>query len=443
MIRKVRKENLFLLKDSELNLEEVLQNEKARAYRGGVEQYVLDAGGKLVGTISGCSVKKNKSQLNGTSDIKSLVDTKPIVLVQTERERAMAEAILEKERDIQSLPVIDREGVFQYAYVRVDRSIREFTKKEQIPTKEEVQKAVKWAEWKAKSMNADCEIKILSDLASYGADLSFLHKQMIDERDLEELDPGRAIVLLAFKNVSNLVEIGENLIQKKLRYVVCNIFNKDIFFESEPYFRLDKEAEAVLSQEADCHGSFFDWKDFQNLCQVIRLTAGLEGDYVEIGTYKGDSARVALSYMNRTGIRRRAYFLDTYEGYSKESIKKSSDCWVDGLFEDSSEELVRRRLDGFANYELIKTDIVKDSLPEKIQQIAICNIDIGIYDAEYAALNKVRGKMAAGGMIVAENFGHAPQSLGSFLAAVRFMKENGHLFHGVYLESGQYLMIKK
>ena len=75
--------------------------------------------------------------------------------------------------------------------------------------------------------------------------------------------------------------------------------------------------------------------------------------------------------------------------------------------------------------------------------IAVCNIDVDMLEAVEAALEKVRPKMVSGGIIIAEDFGHTPALLGAQYAVLKFLDLYKNEFYSMYLQSGQFLMIKK
>jgi hypothetical protein len=67
-----------------------------------------------------------------------------------------------------------------------------------------------------------------------------------------------------------------------------------------------------------------------NICQAIEQTRNLEGDYIEIGVYKGGSAITAINYMRHAKIDRMSYFMDTYDGFNYEEAERSCDIHWNG-----------------------------------------------------------------------------------------------------------------
>lgn len=160
---------------------------------------------------------------------------------------------------------------------------------------------------------------------------------------------------------------------------------------------------------------------------------------------QGDSARAMLSYMKKNNIHRKGYFLDLFEGFVYDSALQAEDMSASLLspHTDTSLEIVENRLKEFDNISVIKSDIIQDALPEEIESIAVCNIDLGTYETEHAALNKVKNRIPGGGIIITHNYGRTPGCVSAHLAIKEFYEENKELFYGICMSSGQFLMIRK
>ena len=150
-----------------------------------------------------------------------------------------------------------------------------------------------------------------------------------------------------------------------------------------------------------------------------------------------------MQYMKKANILRKCYFIDTYEGFNYEQARESVDTLWKGSHQDTSMELVDSRLADLGEYYLEKRNIITDGLPEQVEQIAVCNIDVDLYEAVYAALISVKDKVVAGGVIIAEDYGHTPNLSGAQYAIKKFGEENKDKYLQFYLSSGQYILIKK
>lgn len=211
------------------------------------------------------------------------------------------------------------------------------------------------------------------------------------------------------------------------------------------YFQVDKIAMDTLIDEAGRLDKLphFCPIDFENIFQALVQTKNLIGDYVEIGTFQGASARATLNYMKRAGINRKTYFIDTYEGFTYEEAKNSKDaCWQNTHTETSVEQ-VTNFLSGYKNINIVKSNIISDELPSEIKDIAVANIDVDMYDAIKASLYKVKDKIVQNGIILMEDFGHTPWLIGAQKAFFEFIEENQNEFITLLGSGSQMFLIKK
>jgi hypothetical protein len=213
------------------------------------------------------------------------------------------------------------------------------------------------------------------------------------------------------------------------------------------FFHRDEIARMSLKEVLRTNPARFDLPDFENIAQAIHATRSLQGDYVEIGTFTGSSAYFALNYMERGGgggIRRRSYFLDTFEGFDYESAASSADGLWHKSHMDTSCEAVKKLLSRFTvPHQVVRSNIVTDMLPAEIKQITVCNIDVDLYEAISVALVKVAPLVVEGGIIIVEDQGHTPLLIGAYAAVKHFLASPaGKIFVPVELISGQVFLIK-
>ena len=215
-------------------------------------------------------------------------------------------------------------------------------------------------------------------------DCKNINCDLVDENRLETINNEHSFIILGFNND----EMARNMIDK-LKILNLKYMPVVQVVPMAEYYHLDNTAMQVLLKEAENNTRWhFCHLDFQNIFQALKATKNLSGDYVEIGTYKGDSARATLHYMK-------------------------------------------------------EANIITDEFPKEIKRIAVCNIDVDMYDAIYAALNKVKDLIVPGGIIISEDCGHSPALIGGQKAVFEFIAENEKSFIPVYLNSGQMFLIKK
>lgn len=209
------------------------------------------------------------------------------------------------------------------------------------------------------------------------------------------------------------------------------------------YFHINQKAYETLKEESlNSPQVHYCPIDFENIFQALEATRELVGDYVEIGTFQGASARAALNYMHRAGIGRKAYFFDTYEGFTYEAAEQASDTFWSGSHTETSLSSVKRYLAQYENANPVKLNIITDKLPDNIRQIAICNIDVDMYDAVYTALKKVDPLIQKHGIVIAEDYGHTPLLAGAQYGVRKFLSETKFKYMPLYFPSGQIMMIK-
>ncbi|MGF6482594.1 hypothetical protein OKW34_003267 [Paraburkholderia youngii] len=190
----------------------------------------------------------------------------------------------------------------------------------------------------------------------------------------------------------------------------------------------------------------------ENLCEALDITRTVEGDYVEIGVYRGGSALTAINYLDQLACVgapcRKAWLLDTYDGFTYEEAVGSMDALWSGTHrlygKDETMKYIRETVmsDVSSEFELIAVNICADDLPFGIKKISVANIDVDMYEATLAALHKVSPLMAQGGIIIAEDPTATPGLYGALLALDEFMTSPaGRPFYKIF-KGSQYFLIR-
>jgi hypothetical protein len=184
--------------------------------------------------------------------------------------------------------------------------------------------------------------------------------------------------------------------------------------------------------------------DFLNLCQALETTRRIPGAVVEIGCFRGSSSSVMLDYAQHNGLERAFYFFDTFDGFSYEAARTSPDVMWQGTHATEGHAVVETRLRaiGYPHLQVHRANIITDALPAEITQIAVANVDVDLYEAVLAGLNKVAALIAPGGIIICEDAGHTPNLIGARLALLEFMNgPHGGRFTQIFMPSGQAFLI--
>ena len=186
----------------------------------------------------------------------------------------------------------------------------------------------------------------------------------------------------------------------------------------------------------------------ENICEALEITKDVEGDYVEVGVYKGGSALTALNYLHQINSKKKAYLLDTYEGFNYDESRKSSDIYwwsFDNHFLDKEEKMksyLKETFKDFNNYKLIINNVCKDNLPEEINAISAANIDVDLYEATFEAIKKVSKKLSNKGIIMCEDPVYTPATYGAYYAMEKFLNSTeGKGFVKIF-KKGHYFLMK-
>ena len=171
----------------------------------------------------------------------------------------------------------------------------------------------------------------------------------------------------------------------------------------------------------------FDVPDFIEICQALQRTRHIDGDFVEIGCYRGSSGSVALNYLGASGIARTCWFLDVFEGFDYDAARNSADAHWQGTHATEGMDVVAARLQRYArpdaglHVHVVRSNVITEELPKPIRRIAVANIDVDMYEAVQAALVKVRRRLAPGGIMLVEDVSHTPGLVGALVALEEFM----------------------
>jgi hypothetical protein len=216
-----------------------------------------------------------------------------------------------------------------------------------------------------------------------------------------------------------------------------------VFAPTARYFHHNVAAHEVLCAEAALPQSKFSLADFENLIQALESTRQVPGDFIEVGVFQGRSAHCALSYMRRAGIQRRAWLLDVFEGFTYPEALKSRDAYWAGSHTDTAEAAVRQWMAEFPNATVLKANIITDPLPADLKCVAVANVDVDLYEAVAASLQRIVPLTLPGSIIVLEDQGHTPPLGGAWLAVKEFLDSPAAAdFTPVHLASGQMFLVR-
>jgi O-methyltransferase len=134
---------------------------------------------------------------------------------------------------------------------------------------------------------------------------------------------------------------------------------------------------------------------------------GIEGDFVECGTYKGGAAALVASNLNNS---RQVWLYDSFEGMPETTVEDGSDAvkWVgDCVASVADVEEILAKLKIKSHRVTIRKGWFIDTFKQPTsEKIAFLHIDADWYGSVKIALETFYDKVVEGGVIVLDDFGH-------------------------------------
>ena len=275
-------------------------------------------------------------------------------------------------------------------------------------------------------------------------------KRISNLNSLSDKDISCSVFYVYFQCDSDALPHLKRIVNSGGKFIPHLLYNKT------PYRFINRLALNALEKTSNKENriSHFTFQVHENICEALDITRDLKGDYVEIGVYKGGSALTALNYIDQQREKnvldhsRTCYFIDTFDGFNYEESEQSSDIIWAGSHKilDSAEKAIKfvdeTLSDTNTKYKLIKSNICNDDLPSEIQNIAVANVDVDIYEATLKALQKISPLIVNGGIIICEDPPSTPALYGAMLAMEEFLNSSeGVKFIKVY-KGSQYFLIK-
>jgi len=159
---------------------------------------------------------------------------------------------------------------------------------------------------------------------------------------------------------------------------------------------------------------------------IAVIEKGLEGDFVETGTWQGGCSIVMRAVNNALGdkTRRANWLFDTFEGLPgfddrdtkiEQAIAQSQKMDPEGSYKFSGGlDTVKRHFisilgDDFKNLKFQK-GFFKDTVPvAEVDKIAVLRLDGDMYSSTMDVLKVFYDKVVSGGYVIIDDYGHWPQ----------------------------------
>lgn len=137
-------------------------------------------------------------------------------------------------------------------------------------------------------------------------------------------------------------------------------------------------------------------------------TDGVEGAFVEFGTYFGHWLQVFAMILEKNGLRREVWGFDSFEGLPAPDPARNPDCWTEGMYSAPFETVAERvQLHKRPWMHLVKGWFEETLFVEpasSIGAIAYARIDGDLYESCVDCLRFLEGRLADGAILVFDDW---------------------------------------
>lgn len=286
-------------------------------------------------------------------------------------------------------------------------------------------------------------VYVLTDIHPFG-DLELAVKSDGVLNSLDELNDSE-IAQSAFYVYFSTDEVCVAPLQ---RIIKCGgMFIPPTQFSKTVYSRVAQHVFATLAESRRAVGQLFGSDELhENICQAVDMTRDVEGDFLEIGVFTGSSSVTTMTHMRNRGIKRRCFLMDTFEGFNYSEASASPDGIWSGthkMNQGPQLQLLAKRMSNVGQeFRLITGNICADPIPAEIEKLALVNVDVDMYEATLAGLQKAAPLVQPRGIIICEDPTGTPGLYGAYVAMDEFLNsDEGRKFVRVFMRS-QYFLIK-
>lgn len=137
--------------------------------------------------------------------------------------------------------------------------------------------------------------------------------------------------------------------------------------------------------------------ELYNLYKGVFKTAKIPGDIVELGVFKGGSAKLICEIKGE----RYLHLFDTFEGMPKAG---EYDTIKEGAFRDITVDNVRQYLRDYKNIFFYKGLFPETAGSIKNRKVSFLHLDVDIYKSTFEALHFFYSRMSRGGLIISHDY---------------------------------------
>lgn len=165
------------------------------------------------------------------------------------------------------------------------------------------------------------------------------------------------------------------------------------------------------------------------------------GDLVELGVYKGNTAKLIHHFLPE----RKLFLFDTFAGFTNKSVSEENEKTgfkiSSGHFSDTSIESVKENIKPNENV-IFHPGFFPENLPDKLDKMvfSFVHLDADLYEPTYKALEIFYSKMSKGGLIVIHDYNSWP---GARKAVDLFFRDKAETPIPLPDKSGSVLIVKQ
>jgi predicted O-methyltransferase YrrM len=181
---------------------------------------------------------------------------------------------------------------------------------------------------------------------------------------------------------------------------------------------------------------------YDRLYTLWQAVAGApDAPVIEIGSYRGGSARFIAEALRAHGRMPRLYVCDTFAGHADTDAEIDTSHHAAGKFEGTSAESVAAHLAGYPALELVVGDIARTSAGLPDQAYGLVHLDVDVYPTTAFCLRHFAPRLAPGALMVVDDYA-TRTCPGVKQAADEFVAERPQ-FRLWHLLSGQALLCRR
>jgi O-methyltransferase len=151
--------------------------------------------------------------------------------------------------------------------------------------------------------------------------------------------------------------------------------------------------------------------NLQTALWAVQEASRVEGDFVELGVFRGHTTLFCADYLEFQTWPRRWWLYDTFEGIPQDQLDPGWDRINRETYEGQfSYEEVVERFAGFPNIDVIRGRVPEILVERSPDRIAFLHVDLNNATAEIAALDLLFDRVPPGGVVLFDDYGWANAS---------------------------------